>query len=41
VQGGFDLGHKSGFYVGTWASNVSCTPGSPAGRDRDHRRSPC
>ena len=21
VQGGFDLGHKSGFYVGTWASN--------------------
>ena len=23
VQGGFDLGHKSGFYVGTWASNVS------------------
>ena len=23
VQGGFDLGHKSGFYVGTWASNIS------------------
>ena len=23
VQGGFDLGHKSGFYAGTWASNVS------------------
>jgi uncharacterized protein (TIGR02001 family) len=23
VQGGFDLAHKSGFYVGTWASNVS------------------
>ena len=23
VQGGFDLGHKSGFYVGTWASNQS------------------
>jgi len=23
VQGGFDLSHKSGFYVGTWASNVS------------------
>jgi uncharacterized protein (TIGR02001 family) len=23
LQGGFDLGHKSGFYVGTWASNVS------------------
>jgi len=23
LQGGFDLGHKSGFYVGTWASNIS------------------
>lgn len=23
LQGGFDLGHKSGFYAGTWASNVS------------------
>ncbi len=23
VQGGFDLGHAAGFYVGTWASNVS------------------
>jgi uncharacterized protein (TIGR02001 family) len=23
VQGGFDLGHSAGFYVGTWASNVS------------------
>jgi uncharacterized protein (TIGR02001 family) len=23
VQGGFDVGHKSGFYVGTWLSNVS------------------
>ena len=23
VQGGFDLGHKSGFYAGTWASNIS------------------
>ncbi len=23
VQGGFDIGHKSGFYVGTWASNIS------------------
>jgi uncharacterized protein (TIGR02001 family) len=22
IQGGFDLGHDSGFYVGTWASNV-------------------
>lgn len=23
VQGGFDVGHRSGFYAGTWASNVS------------------
>jgi uncharacterized protein (TIGR02001 family) len=23
IQGGFDVGHKSGFYVGTWASNIS------------------
>lgn len=23
VQGGFDLGHAAGFYVGTWATNVS------------------
>lgn len=23
IQGGFDYSHKSGFYVGTWASNVS------------------
>jgi len=23
VQGGFDLAHKGGFYVGTWASNIS------------------
>jgi uncharacterized protein (TIGR02001 family) len=23
IQGGFDLGHAAGFYVGTWASNVS------------------
>lgn len=23
LQGGFDLGHKSGFYAGTWASNIS------------------
>lgn len=23
AQGGFDLGHKSGLYIGTWASNVS------------------
>ena len=23
AQGGFDLAHKSGFYMGTWTSNVS------------------
>jgi uncharacterized protein (TIGR02001 family) len=23
IQGGFDLGHSAGFYVGTWLSNVS------------------
>ena len=38
VQGGFDLGHRAGFYVGTWASNVGTNdrdrrvpPGSPPG----------
>src|SRR5436190_15595448 len=35
IQGGFDLGHKSGFYVGTWASNISWlsdgTSGNPPG----------
>jgi uncharacterized protein (TIGR02001 family) len=23
IQGGFDITHKSGFYIGTWASNIS------------------
>ncbi|MGA0004172.1 MAG: TorF family putative porin, partial [Burkholderiaceae bacterium] len=23
AQGGFDMAHKSGFYIGTWTSNVS------------------
>lgn len=27
IQGGFDYAHESGFYVGTWASNVSFTDG--------------
>lgn len=38
VQGGFDLGHTAGFYVGTWGSNVGTNsrdrrvpPGAPAG----------
>jgi len=34
VQGGFDVAHKSGFYAGTWASNISWIsdaypPGAP------------
>jgi len=36
VQGGFDLAHKSGLYLGTWASNVSwlsdSTAGAPSGQ---------
>jgi uncharacterized protein (TIGR02001 family) len=39
VQGGFDLGHKSGFYLGTWASNVSWisdfAPGTSASMEWD------
>jgi len=35
VQGGFDVAHKSGFYAGTWASNISWisdgTSGQPQG----------
>lgn len=36
IQGGFDLGHKSGFYLGAWGSNVSWisdgTAGQPSGQ---------
>jgi uncharacterized protein (TIGR02001 family) len=39
VQGGFDWAHKSGFYLGTWASNVSWisdyTPGVSASLEWD------
>jgi uncharacterized protein (TIGR02001 family) len=39
VQGGFDLGHKSGFYLGTWGSNVSWisdfAPGTSASMEWD------
>lgn len=28
IQGGFDVAHESGFYVGTWASNISEFSGS-------------
>lgn len=38
LQGGFDYGHSSGLYVGTWASNISwlkenfSTPGNTTGQ---------
>jgi uncharacterized protein (TIGR02001 family) len=39
VQGGFDWAHKSGFYLGTWASNISWisdyTPGVSASMEWD------
>jgi len=28
IQGGFDYAHSSGFYLGTWASNVESDPGA-------------
>jgi uncharacterized protein (TIGR02001 family) len=31
VQGGFDLAHSSGLYIGTWGSNVSAWAASPTG----------
>jgi len=31
LQGGFDYSHASGFYIGTWASNVSWLKDAPAG----------
>jgi len=27
IQGGFDYGHESGFYLGTWASNINFADG--------------
>lgn len=33
VQGGIDYSHESGFYAGTWASNVSFDDGDPATSD--------
>ena len=30
IQGGFDVNHSSGFYVGTWASNVNFYSGESA-----------
>ncbi len=31
IQGGFDYGHDSGFYIGTWASNVNFGGGLDGG----------
>jgi uncharacterized protein (TIGR02001 family) len=31
IQGGFDLAHSSGFYAGTWASNVDKWANPPSG----------
>jgi uncharacterized protein (TIGR02001 family) len=33
IQGGFDWAHKSGFYLGTWGSNVDFGPGATIGSD--------
>ena len=33
LQGGFDYSHASGFYLGTWASNISWLNDAPAGVD--------
>jgi len=33
VQGGFDYSHSSGFYVGTWASNISWIQDAGLGAD--------
>lgn len=33
LQGGFDYSHASGFYLGTWASNISWLKDAPAGVD--------
>jgi uncharacterized protein (TIGR02001 family) len=32
IQGGFDWSHESGFYVGTWASNVNFDAIGPSGQ---------
>ncbi len=33
IQGGFDFSHKSGIYLGTWASNISWLSDAVAGTD--------
>ena len=35
VQGGLDWSHDSGFYAGTWVSNVEYAPGDPYSYEHD------
>jgi len=35
IQGGFDLEHESGIYLGGWGSNVDFGPGDPADLELD------
>ena len=35
IQGGFDYAHASGFYLGTWGSNVDFGPGDDASMEID------
>ena len=42
IQGGFDYNHASGFYVGTWASNVGwVTRSDYSAKDNNSRASRC
>ncbi len=36
LQGGFDINHESGFYVGTWGSNINYGGGDPAHLEIDY-----
>jgi uncharacterized protein (TIGR02001 family) len=36
ISGGFDIGHESGFYAGTWASNVDFDDDSDANIEIDY-----
>lgn len=35
IQGGFDISHKSGFFVGVWSSNVDFVDGGPDDDEAD------
>ncbi|MCP5178471.1 MAG: hypothetical protein H6993_10945 [Pseudomonadales bacterium] len=35
IQGGLDYSHESGFYIGTWASNVNYGAGDPYSYEHD------